>query len=128
MVKVARLIVSVAALACLVVSQMPTSAQCQMGNGSILARACPMPCCKAKLPMSHCPFLKASSPRDFIVSSAVVMDSALVPLPDSLQITLPGLRPLAQVFASLTATLRRLFAGPPLSVRAPPSGAQLLDA
>lgn len=128
MMRVARLILSVAALASLVVSQIPTSAQCQMGNGSILARACPMPCCKAKLPMSHCPFLKASQPRDFIASSTVVLDSALVPLHRSLQITLPGLRPLSQVFASLASTLQRHFAGPPLSERAPPTDVQLLDA
>jgi hypothetical protein len=78
--------------------------------------------------MPNCPMLKASAPRDFIASSAPILDSALVPLPDSIQITLPGLRPLSQVLANLTSALQWLFAGPPPSVRAPPSDVQLLDA
>lgn len=126
--KVARVILAVTALASLVVSQVPAPVHCQMGFGTVLAQSCPMPCCKAKLPMPNCPFLKATAPRDFIASSAPVLDSALVPLSTTLQITVPGLHPLSQVLASLTAAIQILFAGPPPSVRAPPSDVHLLDA
>ena len=72
--------------------------------------------------------LKTSAPRDFIASSATVLDSALVPLQDSIEVTLPGLRPLSQVLARLSTIVQLLVAGPPLSVRAPPSDVPLLDA
>jgi hypothetical protein len=124
----ARLILTVAILASLAVSQFPAPAHCQMGFGTVFARSCPMPCCKTKLPMPNCPFLKASIPHDFIASSTPVLDNALIPLPTSLQIKLPGLRPLSQIFANLAATIQTLFAGPPPSVRAPPVDAHLLDA
>jgi len=126
--RMARLILTVAALASLAVSQIPSPARCQMGFGTVLARSCPMPCCKTKLPMPNCPFLKASQPRDLIVPSVSILENALAPLPDSLQATLPVLRPLFQVLARLTTTLHLLSAGPPLSVRAPPSDVHLLDA
>ena len=123
-----RLVFVAVMLASLTVSQLPSSVQCQMGYGGFLSTNCPMPCCKTKLPMPHCPMLKASAPRDFIASSVPILDSALIPLHDSVQIALPGLRPLSQVLANLAATIQLLIAGPPPSVRAPPADVQLLDA
>ena len=99
-----------------------------MAYGSFLATGCPMPCCKSKLPVPSCPMLKALAPRDFIASSSPILDSVLVPLHVAVQTALPGLRPLSQVLANLAAALQLLMAGPPPSVRAPPSDVQLLDA
>ena len=126
--KAFRFVVAVTLFAVLGISEAPAPATCQMAYGSFLAGGCRMPCCQTKLPMPKCPMLKTSAPRDFIASSVPVLDSALVPLHDAIQVTLPGLRPLSQVLTSLTAALQLLFAGPPLSIRAPPADVQLLDA
>ena len=115
-------------LAALMVGQLPSAGNGQMGYGRFLAKSLPMPSSTTKLPMPNCPMMRASAPRDFLTSSVPILGSTLIPLHDSLQIALSGLRPVSQVLGNLAAVLQLLIAGPVPSVRAPPSDVHLIDA
>ena len=109
-------------------SMAPVPATCQMAYGSFLAKGCPMPCCKTKLPMPNCPMLKGSAPHDLIAGSVPSLENTLQPLHHVGILLMPQVRPVAGFIPNLIEAVQRLFSGPPPSVRAPPADVQLLDA
>jgi hypothetical protein len=122
---VVRFVFSIVVLSSLAVSQLPETGNCQMALGAFFAASCPMPCCKTTLPMPNCPLLKAATPRDFVASSAPILEVGLTPLHFAQTTILPQPRFLSTIVSDLTATITLLLMGSSQAVRAPPSDVHL---
>jgi len=96
--------------------------------GGAIGINCSMPCCHTKLPMPNCPFLKATTPHDFIAVSAPVIKTGLQPLHKLAMAITTRAATWTRFLATLSDTYDLLFIGPPQPVRAPPENIHLLAA
>jgi hypothetical protein len=126
--KAFRIVLSVALLAVLGVIQAPKSATCEMAYGGFIAASCQMPCCKTHMPMSKCPFLRTSAPRDIITSSTIVFKNVLQSVHHAGLLIIPQPLRTNNAVTVLGETLRLLFFAPSVSVRAPPADVVLINA
>jgi hypothetical protein len=123
-----RLVLSITILSSLAISQLPSSANCQMAYGRFAAIGCPFPCCNSQAPMPQCPLLKTSASRDLIASSVVTIENTLQPLHHVGLMTVAAPARFVTLAGSFFETVRLLFSGPPQPIRAPPTDAYLIAA
>src|ERR1051326_6166908 len=123
-----QLFISLMALSGLAVSQLPSTANCQMLSGSFIAKSCSLPCCKTQMPMPKCPLLKASASRDLIAISAPILDNTLQPLHDMAGATRSAPQRIALLVADVVESIQAFLLIPAATTRAPPSDIHLLAA